>query len=282
MLIGSFSFHDIESTIYNLVCKSVKRPLLSSTRVNRMEVAGVSGAFDVDEKLYSLRTITMHIAYIGTDYFELRSRAREIAAWLGTVVWSKLIINDEPDKYYLAKVTSEVNLETLWESGGADVDFDCQPFAFSTMDTDIDPTWDEADFPWIAADISWGMMDYIFSMLNKAGASSTTFTFNNLGTATIDKSSPPGSKSLLTLIGSWTSLSITLNGKTLTYGVNASSTVVIDNIDMTIVRDSVNVLNSLTGDLDSFLPIIPGINEIVFAGTNIDIVADIDFTAQWF
>ena len=103
-----------------------------------MELPGASGVHDSDSDEYTLRSITMKIQYIGTSYEELRTRARQIASWLHTKTWVKLIINDEPDKYYLAKVTNEIDLDSLWESGTADVIFDCQPFAYSINETIVE------------------------------------------------------------------------------------------------------------------------------------------------
>jgi hypothetical protein len=73
----------------------------------------------------------MRIVYVGSDYFELRSHAREIAAWLSSDKFEKLIFDDEPNKYYIAQVSEELDLLTFFESGIIDVVFDCQPFAYS-------------------------------------------------------------------------------------------------------------------------------------------------------
>src|SRR5690606_38872462 len=126
-MIGSFEFNNIESRTYNLICRSVQRPLLPAIRPRRIEIQGKSGIIDYGGGDYATRQIRMHIAYVGESFLELRSRAREIAAWLGTNIWAKLIINDEPDKYYLARVLKGVNLETLRRYGEADIDFECQP-----------------------------------------------------------------------------------------------------------------------------------------------------------
>ena len=61
-MIGSFNFNNVESSVFGLVCKSVKRPLLPAVKTNRIEVPGTSGAFDFGDDVYSLRTITMRIA----------------------------------------------------------------------------------------------------------------------------------------------------------------------------------------------------------------------------
>ena len=164
LMVGSFKFNSTESSTYGLICKSVKRPLLPAAKVRRIETENSSGAYDVDDESvdYGLRPLTMKIQYIGTSYEELRTKARSIAAWLSCRTWAPLQIHDEDDKYYLAKVTDAIDLNTLWESGSADVVFDCQPFAYST--TEVTAT----------------------------GVGNVTFT--NPGTREINYKSPPGSK----------------------------------------------------------------------------------------
>ena len=143
-MIGSFIYNNISSEDFGLVTKSVSRPLLPAKKVNRVETPGASGAFDFGENeyakgtgIYGLKTITMRIQYIGSDLFELRSKAREIAAWLSLEYWTWLEINDEPNLSHLAKVSSDVALENLFEYGWADIKFDCQPFAYSKEEIDI-------------------------------------------------------------------------------------------------------------------------------------------------
>lgn len=239
-MVGEFTFNNIQSGFFKLVCKSVKRPLLPVAKVRRIELPNSSGAYDFDGIEYGLRSVTMKIQYIGTTFEELRTRARSIASWLSTPGWAKLIINDEPDKYYLAKVTDEIELETLFEMGSADIQFDCQPFAYSTVE----------------------------KTYNLSGNTS----FNNPGTRDINCRSPYGSKFKITTSGSCT---ITMNGKSLTYSGGDSA--IIDNVEMEVTAGGVNKFNSLTGDIDSFLSILPGDNVISISGGSIII----NFIPMW-
>lgn len=254
-MIGSFSFNGIESSTFNLVCKSVKRPLLPAAKVNRIEIPGASGAYDFDDDSYDLRTITMQIAYIGTSYEELRTRARQIAAWLAVNNWVRLIINDEPDKYYLAKVTSETDLQSLWESGTADITFDCQPFAYSVEES-----------------------IFVFNVTEPM-----TYEFNNPGTRKIDFRSPQGSKFIISVMGSWASLNFTLNGQSLTYSQsgNSNAVVEIDNINMSVIQNGGNSFDKLDGDIDTFLSIIPGDNILTVGGSGLNISMSIIFIPIW-
>lgn len=130
-MIGEFIFNDVPSSTFNLVCKSIKRPLLPALRPSRVQVGGISGSYVFDSYDYDLRSITMRITYVGDDFEELRTRARDIAAWLSTPNFEPLIINDESDKYYLAQISTVTDLTTLQEAGQADLIFDCQPFALA-------------------------------------------------------------------------------------------------------------------------------------------------------
>jgi predicted phage tail component-like protein len=254
-MIGEFTFNSVASGDFGLVCKSVKRPLLPAAKVKRVDLSSTSGAYDFTDNEYSLRLVTMRIAYIGTSFEEMRSRARDIAAWLSTSTWAKLVINDEPDKYYLAKVTDEIDLTSMWEAGEAEINFDCQPFAYSV---------DEEEE--LYEDIT----------------SQHVCEFTNPGTREINYRSPQGSKSLITITGSWSSLSFAMNGKTLTYGHSASSkTLIIDNILMEATLDGSNVFGYLGGSLDDFLPIIPGANSLTVNGTGLNIDVTVTYIPLW-
>lgn len=252
-MIGSFSLNGVNSESFGLVCKSVTRPLLPTAKIKRVELAGASGVYDFDDNEYSLRPISMRMTYIGTSYQELRSRARGIASWLAVGTWSPLIINDEPDKYYLAKITEQVDLESVWESGTAEINFDCQPFAYSVTEK-----------------------SYSVSSANAA-----SYLFNNPGTRQIDYRSPRGSKFLIKIAGSWSSLSISLNGKTLNYGSAGSGTLIVDNVEMEVTLGGANKFEFITGDIDTFLPVIPGDNTISVSGSGLSATVTIEFIPMW-
>lgn len=252
-MIGSFSFNGVDSSSFSLVCKSVKRPLLPALKVKRIELPGASGSYDFNDDEYSLRQVTMRIAYIGTSYEELRSRARSIAAWLSYNGFARLIINDETDKYYLAKITSDIDLESLFESGSADISFDCQPFAYSITEQVL--TFDAT-----------GATDYVFV---------------NPGTRAINYKSPQGSKFQILITGSFDTLTLTLNGNAITYGEAASGSLLIDNIEMEVTLDGVNKFDKLTGDIDTFMQILSDSNTLSVGGTNLNITVTISYYPMW-
>ncbi len=278
-MIGSFEFNGIKSSTFKLACRSVSRPLLPAVRTRTIQIYGKSGIIDYSGGDFETRQIVMHVAYIGRSYNELRNRSREIAAWLSSNIWAKLIINDEPDKYYLARVISGINFETIHRLGQADITFECQPFAYMIVDPNIDAIWDDADFPWTTPVILWDNEDnYTFVTTEP-----TTFSFDNPGTCEIACTSPQGSKFNIIITGTWTTLEISLNGKTLqfTEGATTSKTLIINNVEMEVKLNGVNKLSALEGDIDSFLSIIPGENIIQIDGTGLNVTVTLDFTPMW-
>lgn len=254
MMVGSFTFNNINSESFNLVCKSVKRTLLPARKVYRSEPPNASGVYDTPGIEYSARIIEMKIQYIGTSFEELRSRARTIAAWL-SVEWANLIINDEPDKYYIARIDDEIVLDNLYEYGSANVTFICQPYALS---------------------VAWSSFSF-----NSGDLPNCVFTNN--GTRKITYKSPPGSKFLIKVLGSWNALTLELNGYQIAHNIITSNKeLIIDNIAMEAKLAEVNVFNDISGDIDNFLPLIPGSNTLVVSGDGVNITSvTVEFIELW-
>jgi len=237
IMIGSFSYDGVESSEFDLVCRSVKRPLLPLAKIKRVELPGASGSYDFPGSEYGLRSLSMRILYIGKDFFELRGRARKIAAWLGKPeTWTKLILNDEPDKYYLVRITSDLDLDAFFELGSVTITFDCQPFAYSVLEENLTFT------------------------------ASGNHTFVNPGTREINYRSPQGSKFTVSLTGSWTNLATNMNGNQLGYSTAGNGTLIFDSVNMEATLGGVNAFERLTGDYNSFFKVLPGTNTLSVTG----------------
>lgn len=275
MVIG-FEYKGVHGSEYGIYCKTEKRSLLPAVRRREFEIFGKSGIIDLGDNDYMHKIMTAKLTYVGNSLVELRNRARDIAAWLNSTRWEKLIFDDEPDKYYLARVKNGIDLNNILMTGEMSVNFECQPFAYMCTSTGADPTWDEADFPWIT-EIPWNMVQsYQFS-----ATGTTNYTFEHPGTQEIGCNSPQGSKFDIVISGSWTTLEISMNGKTLEFTEAGTGTLVIDNVDMEVKLNGLNKLSALDGDIDSFLNIVPGENTIGVSGTGLNITVTIDFIPQW-
>lgn len=277
MIYYNIEFKEQTSSTFDLLCDVVYRPILPQMNHRTVDLEFKSGVIDFGKNKNSTRNITIRLGYDSDNELELRTRAREIAAWLNSSKWEKLIIGDEPDKYYLARVYNEIDLESFITIGECYVTFECQPFAYRVFDTGEDLTWEEANFPWVIADTPWLMsMAYTFTATKE-----TSFVFNNPGTKEIDIYSPQGSKSLIKINGSWSTLSLSMNGKTLNYIEAGTGELVIDNIEMEIELNGINKLDAIEGDIDNFLSVIPGDNTITLSGTGLNITVILDFTPMW-
>jgi len=114
---------------FQIIAKSVDRPILPTLRKRELTIPGRHGVYDFGDNTYDNRIIPVSIKYVGTTFNDLRLRARDIAAWLSQTSYKELIFSDEPDKYYLAKIYDPVGLETFFRLGKAIVKFECQPHA---------------------------------------------------------------------------------------------------------------------------------------------------------
>lgn len=275
-MIGQFEYKGIHSSTYDVYFKSGTRPLMPPM-IPKTISTGASGAYDFGDNNYSPVKISGKIVFFPTNAIDRKQKAREIAAWLSSSKWERLIFGDETDKFYYARVYEQINLESLITTGEATVTFECQPFAYMVVDTGDDLTWEEADFPWIT-EIPWIMSEaYTFAVTGN-----TNCVFENPGTRKTYYKSPQGSKFDIVITGSFTTLTLSLNGNTLNYTeAVASGVVTIDNVNMEVDLGGTNKLSKVTGDLGEFLEVIPGSNTLAVSGTGLNISILVDFTPEW-
>lgn len=269
-----FTFANIHSSTYELYVKSDNRTITPSLRKKSIIIPEKHGTTDFGNNTYETRNITMQLILVRKTMEDLRQQARDIAEWISKD--GLLIFDDEPDKAYKAKVYNNIDIEEIAAYGKSKATFTCQPFAYMVVDTGDDLTWEEADFPWIT-DIPWNMAEsYKFK-----ATSNKDFDFNNPGTKEINFKSPQGSKSLIKINGSWTTLEIELNGNTLKYTETGSGNLAIDNIEMEVKLNGTNKLSVLDGDIDEFITIIPGNNLVKIRGTDLNVEVTLDFIPMW-
>lgn len=262
-MIGQFEYKSIHSSIYGVYFKTIKRPLMPPIIPKLVNINGSSGSYDFGDNDYGNVSIEVKIAYIPTSFIERKQRARQIASWLNSTTWEKLIFGDETDKYYLARVNGQVDLDALIAVGEANISFICQPFAYRVVGTYIDDvTWDDG---------------CKFTVTTPG-----IFEFDNTGTKEINFRSPQGSKFDIRINGSFTTLSLALNGKILNYNqAVASGLVTIDNVNMEVDFNGINKLNVISGDIATFLTTIPGNNILNVTGIGLNVEVIIDFVPMY-
>lgn len=273
---GTFDRKGINSSNFNIVAQSINRPMIPAMTPKILTVPGMHGVHDFGVNTYSNQNIPVHIAFVGNDIYELMSRADEIAAWLTSKKYEPLTFADEPNVYYLAKIYDKVALEKFKRFGEADINFDCMPFKIYQESSGKDLTWD-SDLTW-GCEYTWGSADDY----KVAVTANTTFDIEYFGTQELGFGDPAGSQFDIVITGSFTTLSITLNDKTINYNeAIANETVTINNIKATIKKGIENKLPVCSGDLDDFLRLIPGTNTATITGTGLNCSVLFDFRPQF-
>jgi len=268
-----FVYGNKHSSDFSIIAKSVNRPILPALRKRELIVPGRHGTYDFGNNTYDNRSISVLLQYVGKSFNDLRIRARDIAAWLSSLAYAALTFDDETDKYYLAKCYDALELETLFRSGAATVQFECQPFALYQESSGEDLTWGTA-LPW-GSEYTWDNL----AQHTVAVTGDMDFDIDYFSTQELGLGSPAGSKFNIVITGSFTNITITLNGKTLTYtGPVTSQTIVINNVDATVKISTTNELSKCTGD---FLSLKPGINTVNIIGTGLNCSVLFDFIPQY-
>lgn len=124
-----FTFNGQHSSTFGVAIKSKNRQLLPAVNDRYIEIPGRHGGFHFPGELQD-RIIELECAFIGTSRQDLREKARQIAAWLHTVERAVLSFDDEPDKYYLAKVDNAIDPSQMFVLATFNLNFRCEPFAY--------------------------------------------------------------------------------------------------------------------------------------------------------
>ena len=274
-----FTYNSIKSTAYNIVAKSVNRPMLPILRKRELVIPGRHGAYDFNDNTFDKRIIEVQIKYVGTSLTELRTRARQIAYWLSGFSGNKnLIFDDETDKYYVAKIYSEIGLSNLFRIGEATLQFECEPFAYAdlaeydeTIEYDTGELYDAGlIYPNARTVYDWTFLAPFFNVRNGDSREWCGFPW----------SYNPHMTSLYNYATIETPFTITIYGEvenpriyqettsatfTISANMTAGSTMIIDSDNMTVTYNGTNYLHKMTGD---FLNLEIGANGFFFYGTN--------------
>ncbi len=128
---------------FDIIAKTVSRPTLPVLRKSELIIPGRHGTYNFGNNTYGNRTVSILLQFVGKDIYDLRIQSRQIAAWLSSTKYLPLVFDDEPDKYYMAKIYDAVGLKEFTRAGEATVTFDCLPFAYYLVSTGQDITWDD-------------------------------------------------------------------------------------------------------------------------------------------
>ncbi len=266
---GKHSYNDM-----GLIMLSKDRPILPEAKEVVEDMPGRDGEYDYStinpdsELKFKPRTqeITFNFDRNKINWRDprvIRQAARKVAAWLGYGE-AILVFDDESDKQEYAKVSNKLNLENQIESGRPfTVNFKCRPFPcqIDSMESII---LDSS----ILLDSDLQLNDeYSFAITGNA-----TVEVNNIGTHIV--------RPVIEVVGSFTTLSVTVAGKTISYIETVSNkTVTLDCALMQAKQGATNKNNKITGD---FLILQPGKNQIQISGAGLNCTLTFKFRPLYY
>lgn len=124
-----FSFRGVVASTVGISMATPSRSIKPSLRGWEYTIPGRSGTIEYtpDDDIYNKITITVPIIYTASDVASLNTVRRNIGSFLSGV--GELIFDDEPDKYYTARLVESPTPEEIINIGKATLVFECQPFA---------------------------------------------------------------------------------------------------------------------------------------------------------
>lgn len=133
----AFTLNGVHSGTFNIIMLGVDRTVLPATNDGYFQPPGHDGSYLFAREL-SDRTIMVLCQFIEDTVENLRTTIRQMAAWIHTDTRVQLIFDDEPDKYYLAKVSAAIGLDQTATMGEFTLVFRCEPLAYSIVPDSAD------------------------------------------------------------------------------------------------------------------------------------------------
>ena len=124
-----FTFNGRHCSKFGIVMRSKNRQLLPEPNDSYVQVPGRQGSILFPRELAD-RKIEIDCAFVEKSLLDLRTKVREIAAWLYTENREILSFDDESEKYYRGKLAQAIDFEHLAVMGQFSLIFVCEPLAY--------------------------------------------------------------------------------------------------------------------------------------------------------
>lgn len=132
----TFTFGNIKSSDYFLT-RSISRSILPPVSVETITIPRRAGAYPVYSSL-GIRTFSIDVTLLADSYENFRLYIRDIASWLYQDQDTMLTFSDEPDVYYLARLSGSTELDEIFEMGEGTLTFIASdPFAYSVNEKNL-------------------------------------------------------------------------------------------------------------------------------------------------
>lgn len=250
-----------------VVLMDTNEPVLPSTRDNSVVISGRMGAFDFGGEL-DTREFSLPCAIIQDNYYDLQKIVRGLAVHLldsyGKPRILDLIFDEEPDKVYKVRYSGSLDLKKVASLGQFTLPLKCYDVAARSVYNTGDEITGNIG---VLGDSTLSPSDkFSFDVTGK-----TTVQVNNFGTLV--------TAPITEITGTFTTLSLTLNGKTFHYNeALTAGTLVIDHEKYTAANGTYNKLNQTSGD---FVELLAGYNDITIDGSNLNCTIKFKFNPKF-
>ncbi|MGG4390490.1 distal tail protein Dit [Priestia megaterium] len=118
----------------------IQHSVLPSISQNTMSVAGRAGEYDYGNVI-GTREITVDIQIVAPEENVLPQLLEQLGAWLYYEDAQKLVLGDNPNKYYMAKFTGDSNIKESFVVGEGSLTFLCtDPYIYGLSRTNVIPS----------------------------------------------------------------------------------------------------------------------------------------------
>lgn len=120
--------------------------------INDVTVSGRDGTIRYPGQTFGTKPFEGNLYILDPDdelmsNTRMMERVREIVAWLQPGGQQRLVLDAEPDVFYMAEITQSIDFTTdEWENGATALHFVLQPFAYANHETGVEYTL-EANVP---------------------------------------------------------------------------------------------------------------------------------------
>lgn len=240
-------------------------PMIPSTRDKTLVIPGRNGAYHFGTD-WDVRPFSIPVA-VQKDRADIQVCLREFTAFLldpfGKPREIKLVFDYELDKFYKVKYSGQITPERLWNLG----QFELPLVAYDPVANFITTTNDiilDSDVP-VLSDITLDA-EYSYKI-----TSYTTINIINDGTLAV--------RPYVFISGNAQSLTLTLNGESFSFG-QINGQIEINGEQYLVEVNGNETLSAMIGNLVKFF-LMPGNNEVILSGSNLNLEVIFDFYHQY-
>ena len=239
-------------------------PLTPDIRTNTMEIPGMDGAWDFGSE-WGSRPFVIPFGIVKHNRSTMQQQLRSFVAFLmdpyGRPRDIKLTFDYELDKYYMVKLNERIEPERLFFTSEFEVSFIAHKPQANFIVPSSEISWD-SDIPFMN-DVLWGMEGTVFKITRPQ-----TINLVYSGTKAI--------RAGFRLQGSGTNVSLTANGKTMSFGNMSNDIFEVDGETYTIIENGEDRLLST-----EFIELVHGSNQVKVNGSNLNLTFSEQLTYQF-